>query len=39
MALVDPIRFAVVGRGAFGEAYLASLQGLLAAPGVEIAAV
>jgi UDP-N-acetylglucosamine 3-dehydrogenase len=36
---MEPLRFAVVGLGAFGEAYLASLSGLRAAAGVEIAAV
>jgi UDP-N-acetylglucosamine 3-dehydrogenase len=34
-----PLRFAVVGLGAFGEAYLACLSGLRAAAGAEIAAV
>lgn len=36
---VQTIRFAVVGLGAFGEAYLACLSGLRTAAGVEIAAV
>ncbi|MBI3974261.1 MAG: hypothetical protein HY332_23530 [Chloroflexi bacterium] len=36
---VRPVRFAVVGLGAFGEAYLRCLQGMRAAAGVEIAAV
>ncbi len=34
-----PLRFAIIGLGAFGEAYLACLHGLRAAAGVEIAAV
>lgn len=36
MTVIEPVRFAVVGLGAFGEAYLASLRGPSAAAGVDL---